>query len=256
MTDTKQSGAPDSILGSKFLYEQPELLSIEDHGLLGLTPPEHPFEHLKSVRAVPLTMIEFGSAQRHYPVIFSQLENPVPLAVLGLSEDVNFFVDGNGDWEPMCYLPSYLRCYPFTFTAAQDGSIAVVLDRAAAAVTENAEFPFFVDGQISEQTRSLMEFCAQYERERKRTKEFCDKLLELELLAPQRATYTPEGSSEPQTLADYIGVDVKKLNTLEADVIWDLHKTGFLSASYLQLYSVENWRYLKTRQLKRASSEA
>lgn len=254
MTEIKQNGASDTVGGSKFLYEQPELLSIEDHGALGFTPQDNPFEYVKTIRAVPLTMVEIGSAQRHYPVIFSRMEDPVPLAILGLSEDVNLFVDDNGEWESMCYLPSYLRCYPFTFTKAQDGSLAVVVDRAAASVTENPQYPFFVDGEISEHTKSLMEFCAQYERERKRTKDFCDKLLELELLAPQRTTYTPDGSTEPQTLADYVGIDIKKLNSLESDVIWDLHSNGHLAPSYLQLYSVENWRYLKTRQLQREGS--
>ena len=256
MTDTDQPDASELISGKMFLYEKPELLTKEDHGSLGFTPPKKAFEHVKTERAIPLTMIEFGSAQRHYPIIFSRLENPVPLAMVGLPGGVNLFLDDDGGWDSMCYLPSYLRCYPFAFAAEQEGRMAVIVDRAAPSVTESPEYPFFVDGEISEHTKALMQFCAQYEAERKRTKEFCAKLVELELLTPQRATHKPEESSEATPLADYISVDGQKLDGLDSDVIFDLHNTGRLSAMYLQLYSLENWRHLMARRVERADRAA
>jgi SapC protein len=250
MAENKQSGPID---GSKFLYAQPELLNKEDHGSLGFTAQERPFEYTRNVRAIPLTMVEFGSAQRHYPVVFSRLQDPVPLAVVGLSDDVNLFVDDGGEWDPMCYLPSYLRCYPFAFASEREGRMAVVVDRAAASVTENPVYPFFVDDEISEHTEALMRFCTQHERERKRTQEFCDKLIELDLLTQQRSTHKPDGATEAEPLADYVSIDVEKLNELDSDVVFDLHKNGQLSAIYLQLYSLENWRHLVARRVTRAA---
>ena len=256
MTDTEEPSASELVGGKMFLYENPQLLTKQDHESLGFTPPKSPFEHVRSALAIPLTMTEFGSAQRNYPIIFSSLENPLPLAIVGLVGGANLFIAENGEWDPMCYLPSYLRCYPFAFAAEKEGRLAVIVDRAAAAVTENSEFPFFVDGEISEQTRALMQFCAQYEAERKRTMEFCDKLVELELLTPHRATHKPDESSEATPLAEYVSVEAQKLNDLDSDVIFDLHKTGQLSAMYLQLYSLENWRHLMARRVEKASRAA
>ncbi|MGB5324354.1 MAG: SapC family protein, partial [Pseudomonadales bacterium] len=182
MTDTNGANEKDGLIGKMFLYEKPELLTRESHGSLGFTPAKKPFEFVKGVRAVPLTMIEIGSAQRHYPIIFSALENPIPLAVVGLVEQANLFVDDEGRWDAMCYVPTYLRCYPFTFAVQKGGQLAVVVDRNAPSVSESPEYPFFVNGEISEHTDALMQLCAQYEGERKRTQEYCRKLVELDLL--------------------------------------------------------------------------
>jgi len=249
MTENATAKGSGSLSGKMFLYERPELLTEQAHGSLGFTPAEKPFEFVRGVRAVPLTMVEIGSAQRHYPVIFSNLKNPVPLAVVGIIEDDNLFVDGAGKWDPMCYIPTYLRCYPFTFAVEKGGQLAVVVDRGAASVSETPQFPFFVDGEISEHTDALMQLCAQYEAERKRTQEFCQKLVELDLLTMLSAMYTPEGSTEQQSMADYVGIDARKLQDLPADVIHELHQAGLLSASYLHLYSLENWRHLMARRV-------
>ena len=251
MTDKGSLNQATSLSGKMFLYEKPELLNAEAHGSMGFTPSERPFDFVRNERVVPLTMIEIGSAQRHYPVIFSNRENPVPLAVVGVLEDANLFVGENGHWDEMCYVPTYLRCYPFTFAVEKGGQMAVVVDRNAPTVSESPQYPFFVDGEISEHTDALMQLCAQYEGERKRTQEFCNKLVEHDLLVSLRAMYTPEGSEEQQSMADYVGIDAQKLQDLPMDVIHEMHQVGFLSASYLHLYSLENWRHLMARRVRK-----
>jgi hypothetical protein len=39
--------------------------------------------------AVPLTVEEFPQAARHFPIVFSSGDQPVPLALMGLNEGVN-----------------------------------------------------------------------------------------------------------------------------------------------------------------------
>jgi len=251
MNETVRPNQGTSLSGKMFLFEKPELLTQAAHGTMGFTPAKRPFDFVQSVRAVPLTMIEFGSAMRHYPIIFSNRENPVPLAVVGLTDDVNLFVE-DGQWDEMCYVPTYLRCHPFAVAQEKGGQLAIVVDRAAASVSESPEYPFFAeDGQPSEHTQALIELCSQYEAQRRRTAEYCRKLVELDLLVTLRVAHTPEGSTEQESLADYVGIDAGKLDALPADVIYDLHKVGFLSASYLHLYSLENWRHLMARRVKR-----
>ena len=251
MNDKATPNQAASLSGNMFLYKKPELLNAEEHGTMGFTPAEKPFEFVKGVRAIPLTMTEIGSAQRHYPVIFSSLKDPVPLAVVGILDDVNLFVDEDGNWDPMCYVPTYLRCYPFTFAFEKSGQLAVVVDRDAHSVSETPQFPFFVNGEISEHTDALMQLCVQYDRERRRTQEFCKKLVELDLLVMLSAMYKPEDGGEQKSMADYVGIDAQKLQDLPSDVIHEMHQVGFLSASYLHLYSLENWRHLMARRVAR-----
>ena len=70
-------------------------LNLEQHGKLkirGLTSlPEAGRTH-----AVPLTVDEFALVQRHYPIVFSVGGSPVPIALMGLNEGVNVFLDEDG----------------------------------------------------------------------------------------------------------------------------------------------------------------
>jgi hypothetical protein len=256
MTESNTSNEKVSISGKMFLYEQPELLSTEVHGTMGFTPAQRPFDFARHVRAVPLTMIEFGSAQRNYPIIFSNLDNPIPLAMVGLLEDVNLFVRDDGHWEEYAYVPTYLRCHPFTFAKDPGGQMALVVDRSAASVSETPEYPFFDGEQPSQHTSALIELCQQYEIQRQRTAEFCKKLVELDLLATMRASHTPPGGAGEEPLVDYVAIDAQKLDQLPAATIYELHQAGFLSAAYLHLYSLENWRNLVARRAARGAAAA
>ena len=55
---------------------------------------EAPF--LINVHAIPITVDEFVSTQRHMPIVFSGGAKPVPLALMGLNEGVNVFVNEDG----------------------------------------------------------------------------------------------------------------------------------------------------------------
>ena len=75
------------------LYSGLEALNSEQHGKMKLqrllTIPQ-----VGEIHAVPLTIEEFMSAQRDYPIIFSAGDDPVPLALMGLNEGINTFLDG------------------------------------------------------------------------------------------------------------------------------------------------------------------
>ncbi len=58
--------------------------------------PSDKAPYLATANAIPLTIDEFISAQRHYPIVFSSGEVPVPLALMGLNEGVNVFIDEEG----------------------------------------------------------------------------------------------------------------------------------------------------------------
>ncbi len=239
--------ASGKITGNMFLYKEPELLAHEVHGSMGFTPAERPFDFVRNERAIPLTLTEFGDAQRSYPIIFANMEQPLPLAIVGAVDERNLFVDDDGKWDPMSYVPTYLRCYPFAFAKQAEDRVAVVVDTAADTVTENPQYPFFDGDKLSEHSEALMQLCAQYDAERRRTFDFGQKLRELELLTTLQATYKPDAASEPTPLADYIGIDTEKLEALDKDQVYELHKAGYLSAIYLMLYSLGNWRHLVAR---------
>jgi hypothetical protein len=255
MTEPAATGKP-RFEGRMFLYEQPELLTKVDHDGLGLANPAQPFEFVRSLRALPLVSVEFGSAQRDYPIIFTDTETPTPVAMVGVVEDVNLFVDDTGNWDRECYVPAYIRCYPVAFAAGPNDQLAVVIDRAAHSVTREPEIPFFDGEKMSAKMQERVDFCARYDAERKKTNELCNRLKELNLFTGQQITQRPQDGGEGRPLGAYLAIDREKLGALDSATVSEFHRNGTLSAIYAHLFSLENWNRLLDRRERRGASPA
>ncbi len=242
------------IRGHMFLYQQPEVLTLEDHGSMGLSSIDAPYRFCASARAVPLVTTEFRSAQKFHPIIFPALENPEPLAVTGLIDDVNLFVDQQGRWAVPGYIPAYLRCYPLTLAPGPEDKFAVIFDRAAPMVSETPEEPFFGDGDLSEATRQRAAFCQNYHYEQQRTRAFGEMLTRLDLLRLQALNQTVDG--QEQRIAEYYAVDPDRLEALPEATVGELFREGFLAAILAHLFSLDNWQELLRLRSLRASGEA
>jgi hypothetical protein len=252
MTEQSTAAGQDSApVGQKLFYRQPELLNHQTHGSLGLRMPERPFEFARKSRALPITLSEIASAQKHFPIVFSDLENPVPLAVVGTLDDVNLFIDDNGNWERETYVPAYLRCYPFALAARSNDEFAVVIDRAAESISDDPAQPFFgADNKVTLETQALIDFCGRYDAESTRTAQFGQRLKELGLLAGQQVTRkTAEGKEVP--VASYVAVDSDKLNELDDAAVKELFSQGYLAGVFAHLFSLENWQVIIERTTAR-----
>ena len=94
-------------------YNAIEPLNARDHGNMKVREALRMGAIGKS-HAIPLSVDEFGLAQRHYPIVFSVGDNPVPVALMGLNEGVNTFLDEDGRArDASVYTPAYIRRYPF-----------------------------------------------------------------------------------------------------------------------------------------------
>ena len=171
-------------------------------------------------------------------------------AVVGGDEDVNLFVDENGEWEHGVYIPAYVRCYPFALAAKADNEFAVVIDRAADSVTDEPEQRFFDGGKVTPETQSMLDFCARYDAEVKLTAAFGQRLRELGLLVGQQVTRTAPGS-DAEPFASYFAVDRDKLNELGESDLRELFNSGCLAGAYAHLFSLENWQLIIERHVSR-----
>lgn len=237
------------IEGELFLYDKPELLTRDKHGHLGLSPVERPFEFAASARAVPIVASEIATVQKHYPVVFSSLEDPALVAITGLSDGVNLFVGDNGQWEPGAYIPAYLRSYPFAFADTPDDRFAVVIDTASPAVSDSPVEPFFDGDGLNPAIQSKVDLFSRIGAERRKTGEFCARMSSLDLLSGQQVTRTVGG--EQQSIASYVSVDAAKLETLDPESLWELHRSGLLAAVYAHIFSLDNWSALLGRHQRR-----
>jgi hypothetical protein len=241
--------------GKMFLYEKPELLRRDVHSKLGMSPSKKSYLFAQTINTVPLIATEIYSAQKNYPVIFSDTDTAVPLAVLSVMDNHNMFVNSSGQWELLTYIPSYLRRHPFAFAEDTGDQFAVVIDRSSPEISDTPEFPFFDGDGLTENTQSRVDFCLNFESERRHSVLFSKKLIELDLITLQNLK--PRGAADTESQASYYAVDSSRLNALSPAVLAELHKAGFLSYIFAHLFSLENWsRLLLRRDLMAASQQA
>ena len=255
MTTTAPPGL-GQITGNVLFYSQPEPLSPEMHGKLGVKRMDGPFSFAKAGHAVPLTVGEFPLAAVTGPIIFVGDEK-MPIAVMGLNAGENMFVNDNGLFEPGVYIPAYVRRYPFVFANDQTGQQMVLcIDRKAEFVVEGGDMPFFEGAEPSEYTKNCIEFCNNFEIERQRTVSFVQLLKDNDLFETKTSTFTPANpdgtTGEPQKIADYFGISEDKLNALPPAKIIELRDNGALAQIYAHLLSLVGWDRLIAIALARA----
>ncbi len=260
MTTTAPPGL-GQITGTVLFYSQPEPLSAELHGKMGVKSMDGPFGFAKPGHAVPLTVGEFPLAAVTGPIIFVG-DDKLPIAVMGLNAGDNMFLRDDGLFEPGVYIPAYIRRYPFVF-ANDDNAKQMVLciDRGAEFIVEkDFDQPFFeADGEPSQYTKNCIEFCNNFEIERQRTQSFIELLKGLDLFETKTAAFTPmnpDGTQgEPQKIAEYFGVSEDKLNALPADKLVELRGNGALAQIYAHLLSLVGWDRLVALALARSQTQ-
>jgi hypothetical protein len=254
MTDTLSSAS--SLTGAVLFYSKPEPLSVEAHGKLGVNVVDKPYAFAAKSNVVPLTVTEFSPAALSYPVAFIG-ENKQPVAIMGLRQDENLYVDATGEFRRDAYVPAYVRRYPFVF-ANDDVQKRLILcvDRDASFVVENGATPLFNGKEPSDYTKQAMEFCNNFEQERLRTESFVKLLQDLDLFEVREANFTPRNpdgtTGAPQKLAEYFAVSEDKLKALPAEKLAELRDNGALGQIYAHLVSLLGWDRLIALALQRA----
>ena len=243
------------ITGEVMFYKTPEPLSSDTHGKLGFQPLDAPFAFAAASHIVPVQVSEFGPAALSYPIIFGG-EQRTPMAILGIRAGENLFVGQDGRFEESAYLPGFIRRYPFVL-AGDPGQeqLIVCIDRDAPMLTEGGEIPLFENGALSGFAQNAVEFCRNFETERRRTELFVARLRALDLFEAKAATFTPRlpdgGQGQPVQIADYFAVSEERLNALSDADLRELHVTGALRQISAHLLSMFNWERLIGRAANR-----
>jgi hypothetical protein len=256
--ETQQVAGAPQLSGNVLFYSKPEPLTKEQHGLLGVKRLDAPYAFTKNANVVPLVVTEFTPAALSYPIIFAG-DAKLPVAVMGITNGENLFVEEDGTYDSDSYLPAYVRRYPFVFANDDAGErLIVCIDANAPMIGDHPEAPFFLNDEPSEFTRNAIRFCEDFETERRRTESFVQVLKDLDLFDVRKAMFTPRDAQgiagEPQQIAEYFAVSEEKLNALPADKLIELRDNGALGQIYAHLVSLQGWDRLIARALLRAQN--
>ena len=208
---------------------------------------------LAQIHAIPITIDEFVMAQRHYPIVFSTGDAPVPLALMGLNEGVNVFVDDEGRLLNEVYVPAYLRRYPFMLAKLRQDAddLSLCFDPQSGIIGDFEDgTPLFDDGQPSEATQAILKFCEEFEISAQRTAAFVNELKEGELLIDGEASVQPSGSEQPFIYRGFQMVSEEKLRDARGDTLRKMNQNGMLPLILAHLFSLSLVPELFSRQLR------
>lgn len=208
------------------------------------------FAFMREVNSVPLMAVEFPEAAQDYVIVFAGAapDDVMPVVVLGARQNENLYLDAEGQW-PAKYKPAFVRRYPFVFSSSEDGkTFTLCVDEAFPGVNfqGRGQSFFTVDGKHSAYTENVLKFLQEYRAQFMRTRAFCKKLKDLNLLEPMKAEFTL-GGGEKTALDGFLAVSRERLKALSGEALAELVKTDELELIYLHMQSMRNFNGLKDR---------
>ena len=249
------TAAPDQSL--PLMYQALEPLNATQHGKMKVRSTSA-IPRVAKMHAVPVTVDEFGLAQRSYPIVFTIGENPVPIALMGLNEGVNVFLDDEGrPLDKATYMPAYIRRYPFMLARLRPDSdeLSLCFDPTSGAVGEFDEGqPLFDGDQPSEATKAILQFCEQFETAGQRTAAFLDDLKKSDLLMEGEVSIQPQGYDQPFVYRGFRMVDEEKVRDLRGDELRKMNQSGLLPLLYAHLFSLSQMREVFGRQMQQGKA--
>lgn len=225
-------------------YSKPQPLDAKAHAELGLKK-NFGFGFTKGINAVPVNLIEMPQICHYYPIAFSPDGNATPVAILGLRDNENLFLQKDNTWEPDTYIPAYIRRYPFIFSEMPQGDqLTLCVDMNDGLIEKNSSQPFFAaDGKPSDLSNNALEFCKSYHAAAQQTIKFSKMLAESGVLVDREAQINVAGGTRIN-FSGFMIVDEKKLADLADKKFLEFRKEGFLPFIYAHLFSGAQWQRL------------
>ena len=225
-------------------YKNPMPLDAQRHVNMALKK-DFGLGFTKEVNAVPINLIEMPQVCHFYPIAFSPDGKATPVALLGIRDKENLYVNDNSEWAQNTYIPAYIRRYPFIFSELPDDErLTLCIDNSEEVMEEDGEQKLFdTDGKPSELSKNALEFCKSYHAAAQQTQEFSSAIAASGILVDRQAEIQIKDGKKIKFSGFQI-IDEKKLNELDNDTFIEWRKKGWLPFIYAQLFSGSQWQKL------------
>jgi len=230
------------------IYDRVVPVSPQRHGNKSLKAGGT-FSYAKGVNSVPLMAAEFDAASQEYAVVFAgEAGSMMPVALLGLRDGENVFVDEQGKWTGK-YVPAFVRQYPFVFASSDRGdTFTLCVDTTFEGLNEDGigERLFDAAGERTQFLRNVLGFLQAYQVQYRLTRRFVQKLEDLNLLDAMEAQAVVEGGQRVK-LGGFRVVNRERLRAVAGDKLAEFARSGELDLIYAHLHSLRNVNTLAQR---------
>jgi hypothetical protein len=220
------------------------ILHREAHRLLKLNRVDRDMNWVRGLITINLAAAEMPSAALAFPCVMTHSESGGRLlAIAGLEQGRNLFVDTKGKWLGD-YLPAVLRTWPFRLLdkVDEEGARPIAVQREALSSSQGDAL-FDDQGQEMPWLKAVMQDLVALDAGETTTSEMVNALHAAGVLT-ERALQAVLPNGRQMELTGFLSVDEHKLNALEDKVVADLHRQGALAMAYLHLLSLRKFKDL------------
>lgn len=187
---------------------------------------------------LPLLTAEFAPVAREYPIVFMKDEGTViPVALTGMPQGKNLFLDANGRWDAR-YVPAYVRRFPFVFAETAPEQYTVCIDTTSDLLDEKEGTALFEsNGEPSAALKDTIKRLEEYQRVMNFTRSFMQRLAAANLLMEANAkAELPDGRS--YVWRGFSTVDEARFRELPEATLKEWFTSGELGLVYAHLLSL------------------
>lgn len=200
--------------------------------------PLSDFSPYKERHICPLTVHEFSRAASCFPIVFlKKPETEAFSAVAMLSTEIgsNKFVTEDGKWTAN-YLPQHIARVPYCISS--DDEPVICIDENDPRVSEEeGEALFTEEGERTDYFKHVIESMQTLIHQDGATKEFLQKMAEMELLQDSSLTITRKDGKKQEITGIWV-IDEPKFKELTDEQVLELNKLGYLGLIYVHFCSL------------------
>ena len=222
-------------------YKKPQVVTVDRHGKAGLKETTS-YAFARETNSVPLGADEILVAQAHFPIVFTETNPPIAVAVLGLGDARNVFVSADGTWRSGAYIPAYIRRYPFILASGgKPGEMMLAIDEAAENFVAEGGRRLFEGTVPTPLARQAAQFCQAFQTQFDLARAFGEALLAAGVLLPRRADVRrPDGKTF--SLQRFRVIDEARFDALPDEPFLRWRRAGWLGLAYSHLLSMRRWQ--------------
>lgn len=231
------------------IYERVVPITIDKHRDTAVQTGKN-WRFASELNTLPLLVAEIEPASAEFPIVFAGEGDAMTIVALtALRARENLFVDPEGRWTGS-YIPAFLRRYPFVFaeTGPNRETLTLCIDEACDGVNSDGRGERLFDsaGERTHYLNRMLQFTSDYETQHRLTREFCQRLVALDLLENAVASVTlPDGQT--LTVTGFQRVNRDKLRALDDAAVTQLFRSDMLGLIYVHLASLSHLSALANR---------
>jgi hypothetical protein len=234
------------------LYRAPVALNVNEHAGLKVSTAERKYHYARNVNSIPVVLSEVTQLMPHYPIVFSSEREPHLIALLGVRQDENLFVDAAGNWAPGTYIPAYVRRYPFILMEMGDNKFGLGADLHEDFFVEDGT-PLFQGGRATLAADRAMRFSLELQKAYEETRQFCKAMTDAKVIRG-KVFSASNRRGQKFRMTGFGAIDESTLDALDNRTANSWRKRHWLKYVYCHMVSLERLRSFPARTEQRIAA--